>query len=261
MSAPTTTPDDTAQKVAQCRELIAQLRVGITEISREVRAAVQDAPLVADAAVGAVDAATADITRALDEIQGYTDAPGSPRDLEAVGAFWAGQVQPVISAINGDLTLDNLAADDVWKGLAATAYRTAIPAQGIAAENIRAACPELNTAFTDLAGAVRTFWTAIGVALLALAVAVIAAVAALVSGGAALLGAAAALLVAVATFVGALLVATTTMTNAASSTEAVLENRLGNNTGLPNGGRWPRSTRVSGDASFRDGHSDWQLDE
>ncbi len=260
MSAPTQ-QDDTAQKVAQSRDLIVQLRQGIAQISQGVRSAVQDVPLVGEAAVSAIDAASADINRTLDEIQGYTEAPGSPTDLEAVGEFWAGQVQPVISAINGDLSLDKLAADDVWKGLAATAYRTAIPAQGVAAENIRAACPDLNTAFKDLASAVRIFWTAIVVALLAMVAAVVVVVATIASGGTTSLGAAAAILAAVATFVGAMLVATMTMSGSTKSTEAVLQNRLGNNTGLPEGGTWPRSTRVSSDATFSDGSSDWQLRE
>lgn len=260
MSAPTQ-QDDTAQKVAQSRDLIAQLRQGIAEISQGARSVVQDVPLVGAAAVAAIDAANADITRTLDEIQGYTDAPGSPTDLEAVGDLWARQVQPVISAINGDLSLDNLAADDVWKGVAATAYRTAIPAQGIAAENIRAACPDLNTAFKDLASAVRTFWTAIVVALLAMVAAVVVAIATIASGGSTILAAAAAMLLAVAAFVSAMLVATMTLAGSTTSTEAVLQNRLGNNTGLPDGGTWPRSTRVSRDASFSDGSSDWQLRE
>ena len=252
-------PDGTAELVEHCRVLSRQIRSDIADAVSGARSTVGSTPLLGSSIVATLETAAGEINAALDEIQQNIDSPGIPRDLRSAGATWAGPILSTLSSLQSEFTADRLTAAQSWKGAAADAYRLTLLPQANAFDNLKAGCAELNTAFNQLADAVSAYWVAMVVALVGLAAALIALVYAVASAGAALVPAVGTFLFGFSLFIGGLITAKTGLSAAVNSTKTVLQNRLGNGPGLPDGGHWPMSTKISSDATFADGSSNWQL--
>ncbi|SHL14123.1 hypothetical protein SAMN05443637_11926 [Pseudonocardia thermophila] len=262
MTSPTTY--GTADLVQQAQDLLNRIRQDVASASAAVRSVAAELPVGAETVVQAVDDVTRQTNDALTQIQVLIDEPGVPDDLVRAGAVWAGPIQEAVTTVKAAMNPSELAGARLWKGLAGSAYNATLLPQANALTTIADACADINKALNDLAGAIHQFWVATIVALLGLAAAAGAfAVAVFASAAGAAIGAAALTFVAaIATYYGATAVASATIDGAVTSTKAVIQNRLGNNTGFPEG-HWPQSTAVTGHASFADDSrpSDWQLVE
>lgn len=250
----TAATDGTAANVAQVRSLIAEARQNLGGAIAGLKSAVADLPLVGGAATHALDTAAMHVNRTLDDLDLYVAAPGVPFSLEATGAAWGEGVHMAISEVHGDLFPEKLSTALAWKGAAADAYRTTFLSQREAINNLKTTCTEINTALRGLASAVDVYWGAVVVALGAFVAALIVAIA---SAGVLAIPA---FIAAVVILGSAFLYAKINFSVSLESAKVSMQNRTADWSGLTDR-KWPMSTRVTSDASFADGSSDWHLRE
>ncbi len=87
--------------------------------------------------------------------------PGTPWTLWSYGSEWAGS--PVAGRVSqqiNKITLDGTIADDYWQGLAADAYRNALPRQKEAVSALVIQTQKIDDVLTKLAVAIGAFWLA-----------------------------------------------------------------------------------------------------
>ena len=258
MSTPVT---DTADELAG---IISEIEAGIATAETTVQTVAAAVYTVLDQVPGwaadGIRAGLADMQRAFDEkiaeLRGWIAHRGDPAALRRCGAMWANEIGGAASRAGALATLNGVAADDRWSGVAADAYRFTLPAQKDATTAIKAAGDEIGAAFEELANAITSFWVAIGIAVIGLVVAILAATVATPLGIAGVVAGLSAFATA-GTFAWSAL---TDITNESAARSAEIQRRLSNDTAFP-GGAWPRSTTpISGDASITDGDdTDWHL--
>jgi hypothetical protein len=87
--------------------------------------------------------------------------PGTPWTLWNHGNVWAGA--PIAGRVSeqiNKITLDGTLADDYWQGLAADAYRNALPRQKEAMAALVASAQKIDDVLTRMAVAIGAFWLA-----------------------------------------------------------------------------------------------------
>jgi hypothetical protein len=202
-------------------------------------------------------------TTTLEEIlQDYHDKidivfrqPGSIDALNQAAQTWSDTVENMVSNVAGTLQPGQLQAQDDWKGIAAAAYKTTIPAQINALGVVKTTANQISTSLTTVANALNSFYTALKVTLAAFLGALVTAIAACCTVVTAPEG-----LVVLATFAGGCLVAIgeemsalATLANAANTTNMTIAQALNDNTNLRNG-KWPVSK-----SDLSDAHGGWQV--
>lgn len=207
----------------------------------------------------------AQINRILDTVGTMISQPGRPVTLWQAGEAWMEQVSPQAGNLVGTLTAAYMAADDAWKGPAATAYLDTLPAQKDAAAALHEVTGRVGITLQETALTIAAFWLGLLGAAVGLLAQLVGAAAAAATGVGAPPAAVTAL--AATTRFLAMLTAMTLAALAAlheiSGNQSTLVVALTDNAAFPGppAGRWPVSTtsRLS-DGSMSDGDgSDWQL--
>jgi len=88
---------------------------------------------------------------------------GSKDALMAAGQSWHDQIATPASQVGGTLNLDKLGVDDYWAGLGGNAYKTTVPNQSGAFNDLRIVADGLQSSLTSMANEVDNFgWAVIG---------------------------------------------------------------------------------------------------
>jgi len=190
--------------------------------------------------------------------------PGTPWTLWNHGSEWAGpMIAGRISQEINKITLDGTLADDYWQGLAADAYRNALPRQKEAMSALVTQAQKIDDVLTKLAVAIGAFWLAFLTCLLAAELELVAiAVAAMTVVGAPPAAAAGlSTAVKVCAAVGALLEAFYVWVISYTVPDIKeMRRRLYDGSTFPDGA-WPRpSATITDDARLLDGDGlDWRI--
>jgi uncharacterized protein YukE len=189
------------------------------------------------------------------KVEQFISEPGSPSALKQAAQAWENSVSKVVSNLTGTLSTDKLQAENDWQGAAANAYKSTIPSQTAALNSVKGIADQLNSSLNNLAGAVITFWVAIGAALLMFVVGLVGAIAACctIVGTPAGIAAIVGVIVVVLGLITTAILALTSYLNSISTEQASLGQKLNDNSTFPNG-KWPVST-----SDMSDDHGGWQV--
>lgn len=177
----------------------------------------------------------------LEPVQFVLSNLGEPSTLSSTGDKWSSQVGAPVSARVGLADLGSLAVDDNWKGSAADQYKQKAPLQKTALTNVKAQFTDgISGALKDVGSAIQLFFGLMVAAITAFVAAIVVAIAAcfgLVTIPPAIL----ALIAAGAAFDATLYQQMENLKSACRSAKTVLEQKVSDNTGYPNGA-WPVAT-------------------
>jgi hypothetical protein len=85
--------------------------------------------------------------------------PGSPDKISSIANSWSNLIGSPVSGKRADITVDNLATDDKWKGNAAEQYRQILPSQQNALGAIQSALSDpVSKALNDMQSAIHWYW-------------------------------------------------------------------------------------------------------
>ncbi|WP_018347484.1 hypothetical protein [Longispora albida] len=189
-------------------------------------------------------------------------SPGWPPAMYSAGQDWTAKVGAKASSLAGKAGKDQTKIDDVWEGMAATAYADTLEAQAKALTSIKEAADEIDDALWTAAMCIAGFWIGSAVALIAYVVELEAAAVATATvigapAGVTAAGGATVQTIALwsALIAGAITVISTLITQCKD-----LAQRLADNEAFP-GGKWPASATGSmSDGSLSDGDAtDWHI--
>jgi uncharacterized protein YukE len=96
--------------------------------------------------------------------------PGWPPGLKSAADSWTATIGGPISGLSAELGADQLRIDNFWKGPAADAYASTLPAQRKAIEAIAQAAGVLDSTLTKIANGIYALWLGLIVALVQLAI-------------------------------------------------------------------------------------------
>lgn len=188
--------------------------------------------------------------------------PGWPPGLKSAAQTWTASVGGPISGLSAQLGTDQLRIDNFWRGPAADAYASTLPAQRKAIDAIKQTTDLLDSTLTKIANGIYALWAAIAIALLQFAVELGGESAAAATGVGAPPAAGAA---GVSTAKTVLIVATlcagfTTYISLVIDGMTTMRQTLTADSPFPNG-RWPHSTTSDfSDGSLNDGDTtDWRI--
>jgi hypothetical protein len=254
--------DELAVVIEDVRRGVQRITEGVHDIGTAIDRVIDTLPeAVATWAHEQFEKALGLVRDALAKTDAFLAQRGDPAALRAAATNWARQVGGPVSGLAAVTTLNTMEADDHWQGIAATAYKSTLPAQTAAFTAVKTATDKVGDILHGIATAITTFWVSVAAALATLLGALLVAtgVAATGAGVPVALGLTGAEL---AAFIAALVAAGTGLgVVIAASTSAVgaLTDVATTDTAFPSGS-WPVSTTPLDDASLTDGDdTDWKI--